>query len=266
MDKAALELARARTALAVDLVRARYDLVDQKQTRAKSLERLSKLMTDRSLMELKAPADGIVYYGDCDDDGDWSDVASLIDKLKPHYSVPSDTVVMTVVERRPLKVLADASEDKRAEFSVGESAKVVPPLENAAWLPAKLSGISTVPVAKGKFAADFSLTGSELPDWIVPGMSCKVKVVTYDKQSTLTIPKKAVQTDKLDEEQKYVWFIDSKDGDAKDPKAKPIRRDVKLGKTSGDDVEVLSGLKKDDVVSLEDESKQDKEDAEAAKE
>jgi hypothetical protein len=266
VDKAALALARAKTALAVDLVRARYDLEEQKQTRAKSLDRLSKLMTDRSLMELKAPADGIVYYGDCDDDGDWSDVASLIAKLKPHYSVSADTIVMTVIERRPLKVLADVSEDKRADFSVGESAKVAPPLENSEWLPAKLASVSAVPIAKGKFAADFSLTGSELPDWIVPGMSCKVKVVTYDKQSALTVPKKAIQTDKLDEEQKYVWLIDTKDGDATDPEAKPVRRIVKLGKTSGDDVEVLSGLKKGDVVSLEDESKKDKEDEAAAKE
>jgi multidrug efflux pump subunit AcrA (membrane-fusion protein) len=90
-------------------------------------------------------------------------------------------------------------------------------------------------------------------------MSCKVKVVTYDKEKVLTVPKKAVQTDKLDEEQKYVWLVDSTDA-----KAKPVRRDVKLGRSSGDDVEVLSGLKKDDVVSLEDESKKD--DDAAAKE
>ena len=252
VDKAGLELARAKTALAVDLVRARYDLEEQKQTRAKSLERLAKLMTDRGLMELKAPADGIVYYGDCDDNGNWSDVASLISKLKPHYSVSPDTVVMTVVERRPLDVLAEVGEDKRADFSVGQPARVVPPLESAAWLPAKLASISSVPVATGRFAADFDLTGSELPDWIVPGMSSKVKVVTYDKEKVLTVPKKAVQTDKLDEEQKYVWLVDSTDA-----KAKPVRRDVKLGRSSGDDVEVLSGLKKDDVVSLEDESKKD---------
>jgi len=252
VDKASLALARAKTALAVDLVRARYDLEEKKQTRAKSLERLAKLMTDRGLMELKSPADGIVYYGECDDDGNWSDVARLIAKLKPHYSVSPDTVVMTVVARRPLEVLAEVGEDKRADISVGEPAKIVPPLENAAWLPAKLASVSSVPVAKGKFAADFDLTGSELPDWIVPGMSCKVKVVTYDQESALTVPKKAVQTDKLDEEQKYVWLVDSKN-----TKAKPVRRNVKLGKTSGEDVEVLSGLEKGDVVSLEDESKKD---------
>ena len=253
MDKAALELARATTALAVDLIRARYDLEQQKQTRAKSLDRLSKLMTDRGLMELKAPADGIVYYGDCDN-GNWSDVASLITKLKPHYSVSADTVVMTVLDRRPLEVLAQVGEDKRADVSIGQSAKIVSPVEDAKWLPAKLASVSSVPVATGKFDADFDFTGSELPDWIVPGMSCKVKVTTYDKESALVVPKKAVQTDKLDEEQKYVWLVDPKAADAK-----PVRRNVKLGKTSGDDVEVLSGLKKDDVVSLEDESKKDDE-------
>ena len=47
LDKAALELAKAKTALALDLDRARYDLEQQKQTRTKSLDRHAKLL-DRS--------------------------------------------------------------------------------------------------------------------------------------------------------------------------------------------------------------------------
>ena len=41
-------------------------------------------------MELKAPADGIVYYGECED-GNWSDMASMIAKLKPHGNVVRPT-------------------------------------------------------------------------------------------------------------------------------------------------------------------------------
>ena len=77
-----------------------------------------------------------------------------------------------------------------------------------------------MPVATGKFDAEFDLTGSELPDWIVAGMSCKVKVTTYDKDDALVVPKKAVHTDKDDEELKYVWLVDVKDDDAKDADAK----------------------------------------------
>jgi multidrug efflux pump subunit AcrA (membrane-fusion protein) len=86
-------------------------------------------------------------------------------------------------------------------------------------------------------------------------MSCKVKVATFDKEDALVLPKKAVHTDKDDEEVKYVWLVDPKDEDAK-----PERRVVKLGKSSGDNVQITDGLKAGDVVSLDDEEK--KKDAE----
>jgi multidrug efflux pump subunit AcrA (membrane-fusion protein) len=263
LDTAALAKAQAKTALALDINRARYELEQLKQTRAKSVERHAKLLSDKSLLELKAPADGIVYYGECDD-GNWNDMASLIAKLKPHASATADTVLMTIVERRPLEVLAQVGEAQRPEISVGRKAKVVPPLENAEWLAAKVESVSAVPVATGKFSVAFDLAGTELPEWIVPGMSCKVKVMTFDKDDALVLPKKAVHTDKDDEELKYVWLVQAKgkDADAKD--AKVERRVVKLGRTSGDNIEITDGLEKGDVVSLDDEEKaaEKKDDAE----
>jgi len=251
LDRAAIAHAQAQTALQLDINRARYELEQLKQTRSKSVERHAKLLADKSLFELKAPADGIVYYGECDN-GNWNEMASLITKLKPHGHVQADTVVMTIVERRPVEVLAQVGEAQRPELSVGQSAKVVPPVENAVWLSAKLDSLSAVPVATGKFGVAFNLAGSEVPEWIVPGMSCKVKIATFDKEDALVLPKKAVHTDKDDEEVKYVWLVDSKDVDAK-----PERRVVKVGRTSGENVEVTDGLDKGDVVSLDDEEKKD---------
>ncbi len=250
LNKAALSLAQAKSALAINLTRARYDLEKQKKTRARSLNRHAKLLADRALFELKAPTAGMVYYGECEV-GKWSDMSSMLSKLKPFNNVSANTVLMTIVERRPLEVLAQVGESQRPEFSVGQSAKVVTPLENAAWLPAKLESISVAPVANGKFNAQFAFVGAELPDWIVAGMNCKVKVVIYDKEEALVLPKKAVHTDKHNEEQKYVWLVVG----PQKPEAKPERRNVKLGKSSGDLVEVREGLKEGDVVSLEDEKK-----------
>jgi multidrug efflux pump subunit AcrA (membrane-fusion protein) len=255
LDKAALNMAQAKAALALDVNRARYDLEQQREARTKSLNRHAKLLADRALMEIKAPADGIVYYGECEN-GSWSDMSSLISKLKPHNNVSPDTVVMTIVERRPLDVAAQVGESQRPNLAVGQPAQIVTPVENIEWLPAKLESITAVPVATGKFNVGFDLTGTEIPDWIVAGMSCKVKITTYDKEDALLVPKKAVHTDKDDEQLKYVWLTDSKDAEAK-----PERRTVKLGTSSGDNVEIASGLKAGDVVSLDDEEKKD-EDAE----
>jgi HlyD family secretion protein len=257
LAKAGLTLAQAKTALAIDLTRARYELEQQKKMRTKALERHVKLLADRALMEIKAPVAGIVYYGECDN-GSWSDVASMISKLKPENSVTGDTILMTIIERRPLCVLAQVGEAQRPEFTVGQAAKVVPPLETAAWMPAKLATLSNVPVATGKFDAKFDLTG-EVPEWIVAGMSCKVKVATYDKADALVVPKKAVHTDKDDEEIKYVWLVDAEEDKAKDASIKAVRREVTLGKSSGENVEIVKGLKAGDVVSLDDEEKKDDE-------
>jgi multidrug resistance efflux pump len=251
LDRTGLSLARAKAALALDVNRARYELEQQKQSRAKALDRHVKLLADRELLELKAPAEGIVYYGECED-GDWSNMASLISKLKPHGNVGGNTVIMTIIDRRPLEVLAQAGEAQRPDLKVGQAAKIVPPVAHAEWLPAKLDRVSAVPVATGKFNVAFDLTGGELPDWIVAGMSCKVKITTFDKDDALVVPKKAVHTDKDDEEVKYVWLVDSKDADAK-----PERRVVKVGRTSGENVEITDGLKAGDVISLDDEEKKD---------
>ena len=68
-------------ALSLDLNRARYELEQRKKARTKSLDRHAKLLADRELMEIKSPADGIVYYGQCVN-GRWSDTASLINQVQ----------------------------------------------------------------------------------------------------------------------------------------------------------------------------------------
>ena len=66
----------------LDLNRARYELEQRKKARTKSLDRHAKLLEDRGLMEIKSPADGIVFYGQSVN-GRWSETPSLINKYKP---------------------------------------------------------------------------------------------------------------------------------------------------------------------------------------
>jgi HlyD family secretion protein len=249
VDRAALDLARARLALSVDMGKARYELEQQKQARAKSLERHTKLIADRGLMELKSPADGIVYFGECED-GKWTDAASLVSKYEPKAAITANTVLMTIVSQRPLSVTAQVGEEKLADIKVGEDAKIVLPLEDSARLAAKVKSVSSIPVTDSKYSVEFTLGGDKLPDWVVAGTSCKVKINTSDKPDALVVPKKAVHADQYNDELQYVWIVD-----ATKPEAKPERRDVKIGKRSGDDVEIANGLTAGDVVSLEDEDK-----------
>ena len=161
-----------------------------------------------------------------------------------------DTVILTILERRPLKRVSRKPAKRSGQSSLSDRRR----RSCRRWkMPRGFRRssrrITAVPVATGKFNTDFDLTGSELPDWIVAGMSCKVKVTTYDKEDALVVPKKAVHTDKDDEELKYVWLMPAKATDAKKADVKPERRNVKLGKTSGDNVEIANGLTAGDVFA-----------------
>ena len=258
LERAELALARAKMALSIDLNRARYELEQRKVARAKSLDRHSKLIEDRGLMEIKAPAEGIVFYGQCVN-GRWAETASLINKYKPHNNVSPGSILMTIVKSRPVSITSTVDEAKRPEVADGQKTLIALPAEGSDRLDGKVKSISAIPVSQGKFEINIELDQEEIPDWVVAGMSCKIQVKTYDNKDALAVPKAAIHEDEDDPNTKYVWLVDPDD-----EKAKPERRDVTVGKRSGDDVEIVKGLAKGDVISLEDEKKKMEEEAKKA--
>jgi multidrug efflux pump subunit AcrA (membrane-fusion protein) len=236
-------------ALSIDLNRARYELEQRKEARSKSLDRHAKLLEDRGLMEIESPAEGIVFYGQCVN-GRWSETPSLINKYEPHGTVSPGSILMTIVEPRPVTITASIEEGKRPDVADGQKAVITLPAEGADRLSAEVKSISAIPVGPGKFEINFELGQDQIPDWVVAGMTCKISIKTYDKKDALVVPKAAIHDDEDDPNKKFVWLVDPDDDEAK-----PERRDVTLGKRSGDDIEVVKGLKQGDVVSLDDESK-----------
>jgi len=248
LELAEMSLARAKMASTIDINRGRYELEQRKQARIRSIERHAKLIKDRALMEIKAPADGIVYYGQCVD-GRWADMTSLINRLKPHNNVTAGSVIMTILETRPLYVLANVDEAKRPEIAKDQKVKIAPPAEGSERLDGKITKVSPVPTGAGRFGVEMEVVTETVPDWIVAGMTTKTRVTSYDKADALTVPKAAVRSDEDDEDKKFVWIVDPDDADVK-----PVRRNVTVGKTSGTDTEILKGLKKGETISLDDEA------------
>jgi len=234
---------QAKTSLETDPLRARYELQKAKRNRTKSLERHAKLTSDLEKLTLKAPAEGIVYYGACKN-GQWPETANLIEKLKPESNAPTGSTLMTIVSPRPLYVVSSVDEADRPSVKEGQPATIQPAANDSDKLAGK---VSRIPVAKGKFALELELEG-EQPDWLVPGMSGKAKVTTYEEENAVVVPKKAVHTDQEDDQVQYVWLVE---GD------EVQKRQVATGKTSGDDIEILDGLDPGDVISLDDEQQDD---------
>ncbi|WP_442484042.1 HlyD family efflux transporter periplasmic adaptor subunit [Aeoliella sp. SH292] len=244
LESIELQYERAKTALETDLTRGRYDLEKARRARAKSLEKHADLTKDLGLLEIKAPADGVVYYGSATR-GEWTDMASMIQRLKIDASAPTDSVLMTIVAPKPLVVETSLEEKDLVGVKKDQAATVVPTADSEVKLGAKVAIVSAIPVEAGKFALTLELTGEDAPEWLVAGMTGKTKMTTYESKSALLVPKSAVHTADADDS-KYVWIVD---GDKVEKQA------VSTGKTKGEDIEIVEGLEAGDVVSLDDEAK-----------
>lgn len=242
LDQSELALQRAKTALETDRARAKYELEQQRQSRLEAIERHANLVQDRSLLEVRSPADGVVYYGGAVE-GKWDDTSKLIGSMRPFGDAPIDSVMMTIVKTRPLYVIGSVDEGARPSIKIGQAATIETAAEEGPKLSGKLKKISKIPQGDKKYRVVLSVESKGIPDWVVPGLSAKAEITTYENSEALMVPKSAVKTDDQDPDAKYV-MIASPEID------KPQKRAVKVGKSKDGKVEIVDGLKAGDKVLL----------------
>lgn len=236
-----LETQRARLALPEALQRQQIEVEKQRIQTARSAERLKKLESDRERMTLRAPLEGIVYYGKLTR-GKTSDVQSLADSLRPGGQVQMNQVVMTVVQSQGMTIRASVPEGQLYHLRPGLAGAATPSGFPESRLPAVLSQWSDVPIAPGSFDATLKVNLGKTPPAVVPGMACKVKLTAYAKKNALVVPASVVLTDEFDD-QRYVYLV-GKDG-------KAARRIVTVGQTTDKLLEIVEGLAEGDKVLLE---------------
>ncbi len=235
-----IALDRASMAKSLGLNQQRYELEKMREARVKAVDSHAKLLADRALMTLKAPADGIVYYGRAVN-GRWIEVSSQESKLIPFGTVTQNSVVMTIVNDRPMYVETAVDEKELPTVKAKQPAIVSPVADAEIELKAEVAKVADVPGAGNKFPLRIDLKSNDEPDWLMPGMTCKTKITVYDVKDAIVIPADLLQTDKDVPKQKYVMLqIDDKE--------KPIRRDVRVGKTKEKEVEIVKGLAAGDLI------------------
>ena len=253
-----MTLERAKTAREIGITRGKYELAKKREARARSVRSHGELLSDKALMEIRSPADGTVYFGRCVN-GQWGEISTIASKLTPFGTIPPNTVMMTVVDQRPLYVLSNLSEKALSEFKEGLAAVITPTADSDVELAAKVKKLAGIPGASRKFEMHFDLGDDELPEWVVAGMSCSAKVTTYEKDDALQVRKEYVQTDKDNDKIKYV-LLQSSEGD------EPVRKEVKLGHSKGNYVEILEGLDSGDKIVKKESSKDSSADDEESEE
>jgi multidrug resistance efflux pump len=241
-DRQALDTQKAKATLPLALRRSELALEKLKIDSDRSEEKLKRLLADRSAMIVKAPVAGVVYYGRCNR-GKWSGQDSLAEKLRRGGRLTADDVFMTIVEPRPLTVRCGVPEKQLQNVVGGLKAIVRPTGYPDLRLPAIVQSVSGIPLGAKDFDLRLTVANDEAAAAVVPGMSCDVRLIAYQKADALLVPVSAVGSDD-DEPQKQFVSLVGKDG-------KTTRRQVTPGRRSDKQVEILAGLAEGDEILRE---------------
>jgi len=237
--RAVLAWEKAREDLPRTLEKQKIEFEKAKIERTRAEEKLKKLVADRTKLVVKAPVAGIVYYGSCTR-GAWGEVGQLASRLRPEGTALAGATPMTIVKPRPIFVRASVPEKDIWAVRAGIRGAVTPAGYPDLDLGAIVRSVEAIPFASGSFGTHLTVEMPPEAEPIVPGMSCKAKLIAYEKKDALTVPSSAVGTDEQDPRARYV-FVAVKDG-------KPAKRAVEVGKTVDKKVEILKGLSEGDEV------------------
>ncbi len=228
---------QSQVTLPLQLSKAKLELQKQSVELQKLKERLAKLQADRKAMEVRSPANGVVYYGE-PTRGKWPSVSSLESKLRPGGQVSPKEVFLTVVEPKSLFVRATVKESDLGDLRPGLKAVAVPAGFPETRLTATLRSVSLVPIAPGTFEALARVT---IPRKlrVTPGMACTLRVLAYENPRALTLPASVVFTEEGLEAKHYVWLQVRKGH---------VEKRYVTGRKVGDKFEILHGLREGDRV------------------
>ncbi|MCB1086368.1 MAG: hypothetical protein KDM63_04935, partial [Verrucomicrobiae bacterium] len=225
----------AEQSLPENLRKKRLEVEAQELAQKKSLDRLADLKADLASFAVRAPHDGVVYYGAASR-GKWVTASTIERKLVPGGKLMAREVFLTVVKPQPLQIRAAVPENRLRHLAKGVKGVASPGWDAEAEFRTELKAISFVPFADNTYDAIFMVpkAGPDAPS-LFPGMTAKVRLDLYEAADAITAPRKAVHRDSDG------YYVHLKDG---------AKRRIKVGKYNDDAYEVLDGLKEGDEIKL----------------
>jgi multidrug efflux pump subunit AcrA (membrane-fusion protein) len=226
----------AKEKLPRDLELKRLEVGKAERDDKKSTENLTKLMADRTMMNITAPTDGVVYYGSMDN-GRW--IPAAADKvLKLGGKLTPNITLMTFIpDTSELELSAYAAEASLPTMTPGANGFAVTSQNRYRNIPVSLSKIATHPATDGTYRATLKATLGE-NDKIVPGMKATVKIIGQKLDKALTVP-----TVYLKQELDGTHTVKVKLADGKTEKRK-----VTIGASNKNTAVITQGLDKGQVI------------------
>jgi multidrug resistance efflux pump len=237
-----LLLEKAQKTLNPQAAQKQQNLAKMRHDRQKNLDRLAKLRADRDGLTVRAPMDGIVYHGKFHK-GQWSLPGGQEGKLVVDGSVSPGEVFLTVVKSHPLAVRLQVEEKDVHLLKPGLEGKARVHFDPTRKVPAKLTKVTPIPAAPGKYEALVGLEVGPAGQALMPGMGCAVRFVPYVSKDAIAVPAGCV----FEHEDKHFVTVVHK--------GKEEKREVNPGESEGGRTEILSGLREGEEILLEPEEK-----------
>ncbi len=231
-------LVRSKAAQARELAKKRLAYERQQLQHQKTQESLAELKADAEGMVVRAPAAGVVYHGSFTQ-GQWSGTGGLSARLVPGGKLLAGDTVMSIVEPRPLLLRALAAEKEIRLIKTGAAASAIPTADPSVRLVLKALAVPAIPTGVDKFELRFQAEAAAGAEFLMPGMTCAVRMLAYEAKQALAAPSAAV----FEEGGKPVVFV-------KTGKGHRVAA-VTLGRSTGGRTEILGGVKAGDVLLLE---------------
>lgn len=228
LDKGAKDLPRS-----VELKKLEVAALKTSLTRNK--EALSDLEKDHNLFEIKAPADGIFYYGSFED-GKWT-TGDLIKGLRPKGTAPVKKAFATFIpSAAKMTVRAFLDQATAAVSAAGAKGSATLSGRGDITIPVTLAMLGSAPNPDQTYSATFTAEWPEKPQ-VVAGQTLEIHLVSYAAEKALTVPSKAIGYGPKG------WAVEVKLADGKTEK-----RPVAKGRSSAEETEITGGLEAGQVV------------------
>lgn len=201
-------------------------------------EGLTKLEADLTLLTVRAPVAGTIYYGKFSN-GIWGGQKVVQPKLLKEGKLAAGEVFMTIVNPAKLEVVGSIGEADLRKVAGGITGWATPIAEPGHRVPVTVKHISRVPTAPGQYAIQLMAVVSN-KGYLVPGMSCDIQLNVYENNAALTVPSKALRQNAAGATVLQV----------KGPMGSTEERVVKIGNSHGGKTVITEGIKAGDEVLL----------------
>ncbi len=195
---------------------------------------LEEHRTDLDALRVAAPHDGIVYYG-MSQRGKWTTAPVVDKKLVPGGKLGMREVVMTIVDPSKPRVVLSLTEDQLGDLEPGQGGEAWAKWRPEAVHSGRLESILRVPYHDKTFDAVFVPRVPKDAPAFLPGMTAEVEILVRDEPAAILLPKTALT------KEGRVQHATLSDG-------KQVA--VKTGRSDGDRIEILSGLKPGALVRI----------------